>query len=634
MTPNSDRRSNRGLRARVRYWFDSGMSRGPIVVIGWLLLLTLAVILVAATIDTMFGFIGLNDSEEGSNFFESMWQSLLRALDPGTFAEDVQWSSRFLGLTITVIGILLAGSLIGLIANLVDQKVDSLRKGRSSVIESGHTLILGWSSRVPVIARELALANESGRRTAVVVLADADKTEMEDAIGDEVSRSRTTRFVCRSGNTNLPADLDLVNVTGARSIIVTGESDASVIKTLLAVRSLDPDFTSAHVVAEVNSNESAESIRTLFGPRVATVDSDTVVAELTAQACRQRGLASVFRELLSFAGNEIYFGSFPQLTGRTYGEAQLAFDTSSVIGRLRTDGIVELNPPADAVITEGEELIAVAGDDTTFLVSSHRRAAPGAPARTAADDQAVSLIGAGRVLVVGWSALGPRVLQELDDFVRDDTVIEVVADPRLVDVPAIESSVTLKRAGVHVHPILPGGPEQVAKLALDGPVTEVIVIGYRDHLDTEDADARTLLALMAFDKVAADHGFDSIRVVAELLDHRNAPLALATGVDDFVVSDELASLLIGQLSERLELTQVFDDLFRHEGCVIELRPVSAYGTDRLETFEDAVRVAAVHGHSAFGFQRASDREPTLNPDKSEPLALVPDDLVLVVRHTS
>jgi hypothetical protein len=136
-----------------------------------------------------------------------MWQSLLRVIDPGTFAEDTEWSSRFLGLTVTVIGIFLAGSLIGLIASLVDQQVTNLRKGRSTVIESGHTLILGWSERVPVIVRELVLANESRRRTAVVVLADHDKTEMEDRLREEITDDRSTRIVCRSGNTNLPADL-------------------------------------------------------------------------------------------------------------------------------------------------------------------------------------------------------------------------------------------------------------------------------------------------------------------------------------------------------------------------------------------------------------------------------------------
>jgi voltage-gated potassium channel Kch len=621
----------RGVWARIRYWFDSGLSRGPGVVIGWLVLLTLVVIVVAASVDNLFGFVGVDDREEGLGFVESMWQSLLRVIDPGTFAEDSEWSSRFLGLTVTLIGIFLAGSLIGLIASLVDQQVTNLRKGRSTVIESGHTLILGWSERVPVIVRELVLANESRRRTAVVVLADHDKTEMEDRLREEIDDDRSTRIVCRSGNTNLPADLEIVNVGAARSIIVTGESDASVIKTLLAVRTIDPEFRNAHVVAEVNSEDASESIRALFGPRVLTVDSDLVVAELTAQACRQRGLAAVFRELLSFHRNEIYFAPFDQLTGRTYAEAQLAFEGCSVIGLLHADGRVELNPPGATVIGAGDELVAVALDDSTFTFTG---LADQRVDREPVPDHDPALIGAGRVMVVGWSEIGPRVVRELDDFVRPGTVIEVVADPKLVDPSEITASGELVNASLDVHPAAPSGPEKVAAMALDEHVSEVIVIGYRHHLDLERADARTLLTLMAFDKVARERGLAGFRVVAEVLDHRNAELALATGVDDFVVSDELASLLIGQLSERHEMSQVFDDLFRQEGNIIEFRPVSAYGVDRVGTYQDAVRLGGRTGHSVFGYQRADETDCTLNPTKSTTLDLGPDDLLLVVRRTA
>lgn len=620
-----------GLRARLRYWFDSGLSRGPGVVIGWLVLLTLAVIVVAATVDNLFGFVGVDDRNEGLNFGESMWQSLLRVIDPGTFAEDSTWSSRVLGLVVTLVGIFLAGSLIGLIANLVDQRVANLRKGRSTVIESGHTLVLGWSERVPVIVRELVMANESRRRTAVVVLAHHDKTEMEDRLREEVGDSRTTRIVCRSGNPNLPADLELVNVAAARSVVVTGESDASVVKTLLAVRSVAPDLDETHTVAEVASHDAAESIRALFGPRVLTVESDLVVAEMTAQACRQRGLAAVFRELLSYVGSEVYFAPFPELVGRTYAEAQLAFEHCSVIGVLHADGLVELNPRPESVVGAGTELVAVAADDARFTFTGLR------PTDSASEDDDASahtLIGAGRVVVVGWSDLGPRVVRELDDFVRPGTVVEVLADPRLVDVAAIAGAVEVTRATVEVHPSAPAGPEKVAALALREGVSEVIVVGYRHHLDTEQADARTLLTLMALDKVAHERGLDGYRVVAELLDHRNAPLAQATGVDDFVVSDELASLLIGQLSERHEMVQVFEDLFRQEGNIIELRPVRTYGSERLVTFEDVVRAASGHRHSAFGYQRAGERDAVLNPAKSERLDLGPDDQVLVVRRTA
>ena len=51
-----------------------------------------------------------------------------------------------------------AGSLIGLISNAVDQQIEKLRMGRSNVLESGHTLVLGWSPRLPVILSELVIA--------------------------------------------------------------------------------------------------------------------------------------------------------------------------------------------------------------------------------------------------------------------------------------------------------------------------------------------------------------------------------------------------------------------------------------------------------------------------------------------
>lgn len=34
------------------------------------------------------------------------------------------------------------------VSDAISEKVDSLKKGRSSVIESNHTLILGWSEKL------------------------------------------------------------------------------------------------------------------------------------------------------------------------------------------------------------------------------------------------------------------------------------------------------------------------------------------------------------------------------------------------------------------------------------------------------------------------------------------------------
>ncbi|MFM7062939.1 MAG: CASTOR/POLLUX-related putative ion channel, partial [Actinomycetes bacterium] len=498
------------LRARARYWFDNGLSRGPLVVIGWLGLLTLLLIVVTAVVVSILRLTGVNGEDGRLGLGESLWQSMLRVVDAGTFAGDTGWATRVIALLITVAGIFLAGSLIGLIANLVDQKVENLRKGRSDVLETGHTLVLGWSPRVPVIVSELVLANESERRAAVVVLADAEKTEMEDGLRDQVGDFRTTRLVCRSGNPNLPADLEIVNVAGARSIVVVGESDASVVKTLLAVRSIDPGFTNAHVVAEVQSDETEASIAALFGPRVITVNSDLVVAELTAQACRQRGLAAVFRELLSFDGSEVYFAPFPELAGRTYAEAQLAFESSAVIGRLGADGTVELNPAPGTVLAADDQLVAISEDDSTFVLTGVPSAEPVQVPSVPDDDLSSEPV---RLLIVGWSELGPHVVAQLDEFVRPGTVIEIVVDPEHVDPDHVTAGVRTYNARIEVT--ADGrGPEGLALLVLERRFEEVIVLGYREHLTMEEADARTLLTLMAFDQVVEQHRLEDVRVVA------------------------------------------------------------------------------------------------------------------------
>ena len=115
-----------------------------------------------------------------------------------------------------------------------------------------------------------------------------------------------------------------------------------------------------------------------------------------------------------------------------------------------------------------------------------------------------------------------------------------------------------------------------------------------------------------------------------MLDQNNATLAEATGVDDFVVSDELTSLMLAQLSERPELNQVFADLFDRTGCTIELQPATRYGADAATCFADVVVTASSLGHSAIGYRTTATGEVVVNPAKSATLALARDDEIIVI----
>lgn len=440
---------------------------------------------------TLFGVRGINGSGERLGFLEACWQSLLRIIDAGTFAGDSGWPERLLAFLITLCGIFLARSLIGLIASAVDQRIELLRTGRSAVLEEGHTLIVGWSERVPAILAELVIANESERRAAVVVLSNVSKAEMEDTLREHVEDLRTTHLVCRTGDSAHPKDLSRVNAAGASSIIVVSgeDGDAGVVKAVLACNALTPGFEGRHVVIELRDPELGDSLREIIGDRVVSVTSDGLIAELTAKACRQKGLSQVFRDLLDFDGDEIYFRSFPELTGHSFADARLSFESCSVVGPKDTDRRVLLNPASDRQIGDSEEIIALARDDSEFVLSALRNATS-VPMRGTPGGGEVQ-----RLLILGWSRLAPIVLRELHEFLPETTEIDVVIDPDLVDAETVRSVIGEWTRSVNVT-TADGGPERLLNQDL-GTFEKAIVLAYRDALPTADADARTLLTILA-----------------------------------------------------------------------------------------------------------------------------------------
>lgn len=608
---------------RLRYRFDNAMARGPMVVILYLAALSLLVMFVTAVIAVAadLTFAG----GEGEGFGEALWQAMLRTVDAGSFAGDTSWPTRLLALVVTLIGIFLAGSLIGLIANAVDQKVEELRRGRSSVVEARHSLILGWSDQVPRIVSELVTANESEKNVAVVLLSSEDKTVMEETLRDRVPDTKTTRVVCRSGNTASPTDLERSAIHQARSIVIVrgADGDAGVVKAILAVKAINPDLDGTHIVAELTQADTARIIRGATDGRVLTVSSDDVVAEVTAQACMQAGLSAVFSDLLDFDGDEIYFTNVPALSGKTYRDAALSFGASSLIGRLAAEGAVELNPPADTVIAADDRLILIAEDDSAVAFSGVKAYNPPPVARPKSRARQAPV----EVVLVGWSAFGRKVLQELDEFLPARSKVSVVIDGDLVD-PAELKGIKLAHATLEVV-VGDGGPDDFRQLA-DGKPKRVIVLGYRDALSVDDADARTLVTLLALRAQWPHEGDHGVRIVAELLDQQNLALAVPVGVDDLIVSNALASLLMAQLSEHPALLAVFDDLFDADGAIVEMRAASQLVPDQRLPFGAIVEAGLDAGVSVFGYRINATGAVALNPAKDELVQLGPDDSVAVI----
>lgn len=610
----------RDAAARLRYRFDRSLSRSPWVLVGWLGLITLAIVLAGAMVIAVF-HLGIEDGES-VGFLESFWQALLRVMEPTSLAEDKGWSLRMVSLVVTLSGIFVASALIGLIAASLEQRISGLRRGRSAVLERGHILILGWSERLFSVVSELVEANANQRRAAIVVLADRDKTRMEDALRNRVGGTGSTEIICRTGDPASGADLDLVSDRDARAIVVLAddgsEGDAAAIPAALMVLHRDPARTG--IVVETSDPRTARDLVAATAGRVHTVESDDIIAKVTAQACYQAGVGAVFQELLNFAGDELYFTGSGPVVGRTFAEAVLAYEAATVIGRIRDGGTIELAPAAAAVVEASDRLIVLAADDDAIHFTGFRDRAGTSPGAAPPIATAPS-----HLLIVGWSRLGSLVLRHLAEFPDRPGAVDVLLDESLVE--AAEC--------VDVAGIAPGlrwlaaddERGRLGELLAEARYDHVLVLAYRSKLSPAEADAHTLLTLATIHRLTAAAARPP-QVVAEVVDPRNTDIARATGADDLVVSNRMASLLIAQLSEQPTVSEVFRELFDPDGASLELRPAGGYATGSIP-FSAVTEAASARDEVAVGYRLRSG-VVRINPPKSEPVTLSADDRVVVL----
>lgn len=613
---------------RLRYAFDNAMSRGTPALIGFLGVASLTLIALAALVLVILRIVP-GGMESPPDFVEGMWLSLMRTLDSGTMGGDEGRGFRVTMLFVTLGGIFIVSALIGVLNSGLEAKLDELRKGRSFVMEKDHTLILGWSPKIFTVLSELVLANENRHKPRIVVLAEKDKVEMEDEIRDEVGDTGKTRIICRTGTPLSLNDLEIVNPHQARSIIVLApeseDPDSEVIKTILAItnnpgRRPEP----YHIVAEIAAPKNLEVARMVGRDEAQLIVTGDLISRIIVQTSRQSGLSVVYTELLDFGGDEIYFAEEPKLVGRTFGEALLAYEDSTLIGLRSRDGKIRLNPPMATRIEEGDQVIAISEDDDTVKVSDSAAVDEGAIHGASPTSPRPE-----RTLLLGWNQRGPAIVRELDRYVVPGSELTLVAPAGISEERLTNQKCTVRNADTSDREVL----DDLKVETYD----QVILLCYSDTLDVQEADARTLITLLHLRDMAEKGGHD-FRIVSEMLDVRNRELAEVTQADDFIVSNKLTSLMLAQVSENKELTAVFEDLFDPDGSEVYLKPAGDYVDLGVEVnFFTVVEAARRRGEVAIGYRQMAHAKDAaraygvaVNPKKTEKLAFSAADQVIVL----
>ncbi len=613
------------------------MAGGSAAIIGWLALLSLVVIMAVALV-VWLGRIGPADSPPMS-LDEAAWASLMRTLDPGTMGGDTGWRFRFAMLAVTLGGIFVISTFIGVLTNSIDNKLDDLRKGRSRVVEAGHIVILNWSEHIFTVLQELRLA-AGKHKDVVVVLGDRDKVAMEDEIRERLGNGGRTRFVCRSGDAIEHNDLDIVSMDTARAIIVLspdlvdGDQDAQVIKTLMAiVNSPERRPEPYHIVAELRDPRHVDVAHLVSRDEVTLVVAGDLIARVIAQTSRHPGLAGVYNELLSYEGNEFYLLAQPELAGKPFSAALTAFSNATVVGLMTPGMAPRLNPAANTIIGAEDRLILIA-DGIEILRTLE------VPPPVHEETIAIQTVDApppDRTLILGWNWRVPAILIQLDEYVVPDSEVTVVAD--------VDASVHIDSLKGQLHRLrlrfqFANTTDRRHLNELDIASYQHVILMCYDNISPQRADARAMVTLLHLRDIAA-HSEHRFSIVSEMLDVRNRRLAEIAQPDDFIVSDQLVSLILAQLAEVEELNAIFDELFDAEGMEIYIKPAGEYVRLGVPVnFATVIEAARRRRETAIGYRKQNGAtsgqiqyEVVLNPDKVNELTFGEGDRVIVVAES-
>lgn len=615
---------------KARYWFDNRMAEGFGPKVRLLLIITVVFVFLIALL------AALTHGGVHEHFVEDFIRSFMYSLGKGGSlnTDDLHVSVGYflLMLLMIIYCMFFSAILIGLISNALRTKVDDLGRGHSPVVESGHTLILGYNDSTMTILKELTIANRNlSRPETVVILGDIDQKSMIEQIKKEIgwpNRRSKTRFVCRTGSTCNFDDLKRCSIETSKAIIINDGSDFESIKSIMACSHLlreefeNPD-EAPFLISIIQNEDNLVEARLAAGKHssksLVILALNEVLARIMVHTSRQPGLSDVFTELFNFTGSELYIieddALFPGLHGKTIAEINHYLANAYAIGVKQANGAILMEDPLSLVFEDGDALIVVKEDDDPLKPTDHNEEYRKLPVIQSQPIEAV------RVLIIGIEPVLDEALREYSSYLPAGSEIRVVSNKGRFDRMIDESITELlqdKEISVSVVDVDTASKRDVNKLLHDFAPDCVLVLANIDTKDPDSEDER-IMRILIYLRAFRNRSGKYFSITCEMLQSKNKTLAAATEPDDFIISRQFSALMMAQISYDKSMASLFECLLSSDGFEIYMKPAVWYlpAGEPVSLFTLG-QIVADRGEIFIGMRQKSDSchsPATINPGK-------------------
>lgn len=596
---------------RFRYWFDTQMSKGTKALIKILVIATLLAVVVLSVIAIALGY---SEENFGLDIFWQSFSTIINACWPDYEADSLGY--LIVMAVGAVIGLLVTSILIGIISAAIEEKVSSLKDGKSKILETGHTVILGFIPGEYTLLNQLILSTGKERR-CIVIGADMDTEEMKDLVYDNVEVPKNVKLVFRNTDIFDPVSLEKVSLGSCRNVIINPMGDKETAKALLAVSAIINNVDNDKIRVDALIGKSKYEFPETFSQKhnVSTIQMHSVIARMIAHSCTQAGLSDTFREIFSFEGNEFHTVIMPEAEGLSFSALASKMDDAVPAGFVR-EGQTFLNPAPEILLKKDDKIIVFSEEaDSAKFVD--------APECKVLDTVYTPKITSEKVAIVGYNSSFARIIRELPDNVSE----VIVAGARRDEYDAINAMDSVRETiKVSIYEKNLGVEENLleyAKLA-----DHVVLLSDYDKQE-DDSDLDVMFYIMRFRDIRARFGLD-FNITAEMGKKSNQNLMMNDEHFDYVVASNMSSIFLAQLSENPDLVDVFKEILSSKGNELYLKKASEFGFFGDYTTAQLRSFALAQRYVFMGYLKNGAFISRFNPKLNETIHLEKDDSLIVI----